>query len=70
MAMRLPAEMVRRFGLREGDSVDAQLTVDGVLTIRPTQWNRGAFAAELDVARAALPVGTSVMDELRQSARY
>ena len=70
LAMRLPADVVRRFGLREGDSVDAQLTIDGALTIRPAEWNRRAFAAELDVARAALPVGASVIDELRQSARY
>ena len=70
LAMRLPADVVRRFGLREGDSVDAQLTIDGALTIRPAEWNRRAFAAELDAARVGLPLGTSVMDELRQSARY
>lgn len=70
LAMRLPAEIVRRFGLREGDSVDAQLTIDGALTIRPAGWSRRAFAAELSTARAALPVGRSVIDELRQSARY
>ena len=70
LAMRLPAELVRRFGLREGDSVDAQLSADGALTIRPAEWNRRAFAAELHAARACLPAGTSVMDELRQSARY
>ena len=70
LAMRLPAEVVRRFGLREGDSVDAQLTVDGALTIRPAGWSRRAFAVELGVAREALPVGSDVMDELRQAARY
>lgn len=70
LAMRIPSEMVRRLGLRDGDSVEAQLTVDGGLTIRPAGWSRRAFAAELDVGRAALPMGTSVMDELRQSARY
>ena len=70
LAMRIPSEIVRRFGLRDGDSVDAQLTVDGALTIRPAGWSRRAFAAELDTARGALPVGTSVMDDLRQAARY
>lgn len=70
LAMRIPSEIVRRLGLRDGDSVDAQLTVDGALTIRPAGWSRRAFATELDTARAALPVGSSVMDELRQSARY
>ena len=70
LAMRLPSEVVRRFGLREGDSVDAQLTVDGALTIRPAGWSRRTFAAELDSSRAALPMGTSVLEALRQSARY
>jgi antitoxin MazE len=70
LAMRIPSEMVRRLGLRDGDSVHAQLTVDGALTIRPAGWSRRAFAAELDTARAALPVGASVIEDLRQSARY
>lgn len=70
LAMRLPAELVRRFGLREGDSVQAQLTVDGALTIRPAGWNRRAFAAELAEARDGLPMGRPVVDELRSQARY
>lgn len=70
LAMRLPAEVVRSLSLRDGDSVDAQVTVDGALTIRPAGWSRRAFAAELEAARSALPVGTSVMDALRQSARF
>lgn len=70
LAMRLPAELVRRFGLRDGDSVEAQLTVDGALTIRPAGWNRRAFAAELIASRQALPQGRSVIEELRRQARY
>lgn len=70
VAMRLPADLVRRFGLREGDTVEAQLTVDGALTIRPTGWSRRAFAAELAQARDGLPMGRPVIDELRREARY
>ncbi len=70
LAMRIPAEIVRRLGQRDGDSIDLQLTVDGALTIRPAGWNRRAFAGELNAARAALPVGTSVIDEVRRAARY
>lgn len=33
-------------------------------------WNRKAFARELAVARAAMPVGESVTDELRRGGRY
>lgn len=70
LAMRIPSEIVRRFGLRDGDTVEAQLTIDGALTIRPAGWSRRTFASELEAARAALPLGSSVMDEVRRSARY
>lgn len=70
LALRIPAEVARRFALREGDSVDAQITVDGALCIRPQNWSRSAFAAELKEAREALPLGTSVMEALRRESRY
>jgi antitoxin MazE len=70
LAMRLPADLVRRFGLRAGDSVEAQLTADGSLTIRPAGWSRRTFAAELAGARDALPLGRPVIEELRGEARY
>lgn len=70
LAMRLPSDVVRRFGLREGDTVEAQLTADGALTIRPAGWNRRAFAAELAQAREALPMGRPVIEDLRNEARY
>jgi antitoxin MazE len=70
LALRIPVEIVRRLGLQEGSTVQAQLTVDGALAIRPAQWNRKAFAAELREALQAMPMGESVMDELRRKARY
>lgn len=70
LAMRLPADLVRRFGLHDGDSIEAQLTADGALTIRAAGWSRRAFAAELAEAREALPIGRPVIGELRGEARY
>lgn len=70
LAMRLPADLVRRLGLREGDSIDAKVTADGALTIRPAGWNRRAFAAELAEARGALPMGRPVIEDMRSEARY
>ena len=70
LALRLPATLARQFGLHEGDTVDAQLTVDGSLTIRPQRWSRSRFAAELEQAHAGQPKGSSVIDELRRNARY
>ena len=70
LALRLPAEYVRSIGIKDGDSVEASLTIDGGLTLRPATWNRQAFAASLTTARKAMPMGTSVIDALRRDARY
>ncbi len=70
LALRIPSEVVRQLGLREGATVEAQLTVDGALSIRPAQWNRKAFALELAQDRSAMPLGDSVIQELRSGARY
>jgi antitoxin MazE len=70
LALRIPSEIVRRLGLREGATVEAQLTVDGSLSIRPAQWNRKAFALELTEARSSMPMSDPVIEELRGGARY
>jgi antitoxin MazE len=70
LALRIPADYARRTGIKEGDSVEASLTADGGITIRPTRWDRKTFARELAQTRSAIPMGTSVMDELRRGARY
>lgn len=70
LALRIPAEVVRSLGVKEGDCVEACLTADGGLTVRPTIWDRKAFAHELVAAREAMPVGQSVMDEVRRSGNY
>jgi antitoxin MazE len=70
LALRIPSGIVRRLGLREGATVEVQLTVDGSLSIRPAQWNRKAFALELAEARGAMPMSESVMEDLRSGARY
>ena len=67
LALRIPAEVARSVGLKEGDRMEGRLTVDGALTLRrPATWNRKAFAKELTAARRAMPMGTSVMDEVRR----
>ena len=70
LAVRIPADYVRRIGVKEGDSVEASLTVDGSLSIRPTRWNRKAFARELMAALKGVPMGESVIDEMRRGERY
>ena len=66
LALRIPAEVVRRIGLKAGDSVEARLTEDGGILLRPSTWDRKAFLAELEAARKSMPQGKSVMDEVRR----
>lgn len=70
LALRIPSAIVRQLGLRDGDSVHGQVMPDGTLAIRPAGWSRASFAAELTAAQAVLPMGASVIDALRRSARY
>jgi antitoxin MazE len=60
LALRIPSEVVRQLGLREGATVEAQLTVDGTLSI----------AIELTQARSSIPMSGPVLEEVRSSARY
>jgi len=70
LALRIPADVVRSFGLKEGDRLEASLTADGGLAIRPANWSRKAFASELAAVREAMPMSPSVMDEVRRGGRY
>ncbi|KXU93796.1 MazF family transcriptional regulator [Caballeronia megalochromosomata] len=70
LAVRLPAEYLRHTGLSEGDQVQASLTVDGGICLRPAKWDRRAFVAELAETRDAMPMTESVIEELRRGARY
>jgi antitoxin MazE len=65
LALRVPAEYIRQAGIKEGDSIEASLTVDGGLTIRPANWDRKAFVRGLAETRKVMQMGTSVMNELR-----
>ncbi len=70
LAVRIPADYLRQIGAKEGDQLQAHLGADGALNLRPTRWNRKAFAQELARNSKTLPMGTSVMEQLRQEARY
>lgn len=70
LAVRIPADYVRRIGIKEGDQVQAGMTLDGGMTIRAAHWSRKSFAERLSQVRDAMPMGESVIDELRQTARY
>jgi antitoxin MazE len=69
LAICIPADYVRHTGLKEGDQVQANVTVDGGISIRATRWDRYAFAEELNATRELMPMTDSVIDELRRGPR-
>ncbi|AQV96395.1 MazF family transcriptional regulator [Cupriavidus necator] len=70
LGVRIPADYVRYLGLKEGDQVQVNLTVDGGISIRAAEWSRNAFAQELASMREAMPMTRSVLEELRHGGRY
>jgi antitoxin MazE len=70
LALRIPADYVRRTGIKEGDTLQVSLTIDGGLSIRSGKWDRKAFAQELSEACEKMPMGKPVIEELRRGARY
>ncbi|CAN1486266.1 MazE Growth regulator [Burkholderiaceae bacterium] len=70
LAVRIPAEFIRQIPLKDGDQVEATLSLDGSLHLRPIAFERTALSAELKRVRASMPMGSSVIEELRSKARY
>lgn len=72
LAVRIPAEYVRRMGLADGEQVEASMTADGTLMLRKQGFDRKQFAKSLKTARASMPLGDSIIDDLRhgEGVRY
>jgi antitoxin MazE len=70
LAVRIPVDYVRQIGVKEGDQLQAHVGTDGTLHLRPAKWSRQSFAKELARSSAVMPMGTSVMEQLRSEARY
>lgn len=70
LALRIPASFIKEIKLKDGDKVEATLSRDGSLIIRPQKLERKEIAAQLRAFRATLKMGKSVMEEVRSKARY
>jgi antitoxin MazE len=70
LALRIPATLIKQIQLKDGDKVEATLSKDGAIIIRPQKLDRKTIAAQLKVFRDSLKMGKSVMDEVRSEARY
>jgi hypothetical protein len=56
--------------MRAGDHLEVNFDADGALTLRSVAFSRKAFALELTAQQHDMPMGDSVMEALRQGARY
>jgi antitoxin MazE len=70
LAVRIPAEYIKAVGIKEGDSVNATLTADGGISLRPAKWDRKAFVKMISANRDALPMTEPVIERMRREARY
>jgi antitoxin MazE len=71
LAIRLPVECTRAAGLREGDSVEAEVTAAGVITLTPAKaFDKVALIKRLRKLRAGMPMTTSTVESMRGEDRY
>lgn len=71
LALRLPAECVRATGLRQGDSVDAEITAAGTITLTPARpFDKSAFLERLRKQRRGMAMTAPVVEHMRRDARY
>ena len=56
--------------MKAGDHLEANFDADGALTLRSVAFSRKTFALELAAQQDDMPMGESVIEALRQGARY
>ena len=71
LAVRLPTECIRATGLKEGDSVEAEVSRSGEITLTPAQaFDKAAFLKKIRKLRAGMPMTTTTVEAMRQEDRY
>jgi|UniRef100_UPI00404780BF antitoxin MazE len=70
LAVRIPASLIKQTQLKDGDRVEATLSKDGSLIIRPQKLDRKTIARRLKTLRDSMEMSTTVMDDVRSEARY
>jgi len=70
LAVRIPTEFTRQANLKDGDQLQIRIGADGSLCLQKNDWDRKAFASDLSQAQESMTIGSSVIDTLRNQARY
>ena len=71
LAVRLPVECTRAAGLREGDTVEAEVTPTGEIKLMPAKtFDKLAFLKRLRKLRANMPITSATVESMRREDRY
>jgi len=70
LALRIPSAFIKEIKLKDGDRVEATLTSEGALIIKPQKLDRKEIAELIKKVRGSMKMGTSVMDEVRAEGPY
>jgi len=72
LAVRLPANYARQSGIASGDYLEATVTASGEIRITPgtATIDKAALLKKLATLHKSMPQTTSVMEALREEARY
>jgi antitoxin MazE len=71
LAVRLPAEYTRAVGIKEGDTVEAEISGAGKITLTPElNFDKVAFLRRVRKLRATMPMTSASVEALRGEERY
>ena len=71
LAVRLSTECVRAAGLQAGDTIEAEVTSAGKITLTAAKsFDKAAFVSRLRKLHAKLPMTEPVVERMRREARY
>ena len=71
LAIRLPVECIKAAGLREGDTVDAEVSAIGEIKLTPAHtFDKAAFMKRLHKLHATMPITTTTVQMMREEERY
>ena len=71
LALRLPVECVRAAGLSEGDTVEAEVSPAGEITLTPAHaFDKTAFLGRLHKLHGKMPMTSATVEAMRRKDRY
>jgi antitoxin MazE len=71
VGVRLPAEYTRALGIKAGDSVEAEMSPGGKVTLAPAKsFDKAAFLKKIQKLRSAMPMTSATVEGMRLEDRY